>query len=168
MNNIILTGFMGTGKTTVGRRLAARLGRDFYDTDEYIKKCEKMSVYDIMKKKGGKYFEGAQRFAVKNLADTDAAVISTGGGTMGDRENHDCLKASGSLIWLRATAETILKNTTYSKNKRLELAGAGVEDIKRLLDEKESFYSDCDLAVDVDDIDVEEICDIIVDFLHKN
>lgn len=163
--NIVLTGFMGSGKTTVGRRLAAQLGYDFYDTDEYLKKSEKMPVAQIVSQKGMKYFEGAQRFAVMNLCDNVDCVISTGGNTVMDEQNRTLLQQNGTVVWLRAAAQTVYQNTIFSHNKRPELAGASVEEIAQLLAEREPYYSQCDFCVDVDGQDMEEIVCVILEKL---
>ncbi|MBP3336969.1 MAG: shikimate kinase [Clostridia bacterium] len=166
MNNIILTGFMGTGKTTVGRRLAAMLGLDFKDTDEYVKKCEKMTVYDVIKKKGRKYFEGAERFAVINLAECENTVISTGGTCLWNEENRQTLKKSGKLIWLKASADTVYQNTKNSRNKRSELCGLSFCEVEDLVKLSEKHYENCDFSVCVDDKEVDEIAKEIISFLQ--
>ncbi len=155
--NIVLVGFMGTGKTTIGRRVASRLGLDFYDTDEYIRKCENMTIAEIVTKKGTKYFEGAQRFAVTNICENQGVLISTGGSTLADEKNRIKLKENGIFVWLRAKPETIYENTKNSHNKRLEIAGKSVSEIKDILAQRESDYQDSDIVIDVDgtrDIDV--------------
>ncbi len=165
--NIVLIGFMGAGKTTIGRRTASKLGIDFYDTDDYIKKCEKMSIDEIVKKKGEKYFEGAQRFAVTNLADNRNCLISTGGNTVCDEYNKELLKKDALTVWLRAKAETVYENTKNSRNKRPEITGASLDEIKTLVAEKEKFYKDCDIVIDVDDKDVDEVAELIAQEYKK-
>lgn len=165
--NIVLIGFMGSGKTTVGRRLAAKLGYDFYDTDEALKKSENMSVAQMIAKKGAKYFEGAQRFAVMNLCENADCVISTGGNTVTDEQNLRLLQKNGTLIWLRASAETVYQNTVFSHNKRPELVGASVEEIEKMLAEREPYYRQCDFALDVDGRDMDEIVALILERLQK-
>lgn len=165
--NIVFIGFMGSGKTTVGRRVAARLGIDFYDTDEYIKKCEKMAVHDIIKKKGRKYFEGTERFAITNLAENKDCLISTGGNTMLDAQNRETLKKNGILFWLRASAQTVYDNTKNSHNKRPEISGASVEDIDAMLKEREPFYRECDVIVDVDARDMDKIVETILEEIKQ-
>lgn len=160
--NIVLIGFMGVGKTTIGRRTSTKLGIDFYDTDDYVKKCEKMSIDEIIRKKGQKYFEGAQRFAVTNLVDYRNCLISTGGNTVCDEYNKELLKKDSLTVWLRAKAETIYENTKNSRNKRPEITGATLEEIEKLVAEKEKFYKDSDIIIDVDDKEIDEISDIIV------
>ncbi len=165
--NIVLIGFMGSGKTTVGRRVAAQLGRDFYDTDEWLKKSEKMPPAQIIAKKGEKYFEGAQRFAVMNLCENEHCVISTGGNTMKDRQNRDLLKENGILVWLKADANTVYQNTSSSHNRRPELAGASVEDIAAMLKEREPYYEICDICVEVDERDMDQIVATVLEEIQK-
>jgi len=148
--NIVLVGFTGTGKTTIGRRVASKLGLDFYDTDEYIKKCEGMSATDVYVKKGKKYFEGAQRFAVMNICENQNVLIATGGGTLSDEKNRDVLKKNGILVWLRARPETIYENTKNSHNRRLEIAGKSATEIAEILAAYEKDYKGADITIDVD------------------
>ncbi|MBQ3554061.1 MAG: shikimate kinase [Clostridia bacterium] len=165
--NIVLIGFMGSGKTTVGRRVAASLGLDFYDTDEYLKKSEKMPLAQIIAKKGQKYFEGAQRFAVMNLCENENALISTGGNTVCDRQNLDMLKKNGILVWLRASAETVYQNTKDSHNKRPALVGQTVEGIAQMLAENEPYYKECDICISVDGRDMDRIVETVQEEIKK-
>lgn len=162
--NIVLVGFMGTGKTTIGRRVAGKLGLDFYDTDAYIKKCENMSVADIMTKKGMKYFEGAQRFAVTNICENEHVLIATGGSTVSDERNRAALKKNGIFVWLRAKPETIYENTVHSHNKRVEIAGKSVEEIAEILSVMEQNYKDAEIIVDVDGKrDIDDMVDTVIE-----
>ncbi len=162
--NIVLVGFMGTGKTTIGRRVAGKLGLDFYDTDEYIRKCENMSVADIVTKKGIKYFEGAQRFAVTNICENKNVLIATGGSTLSDEKNREILKKNGIFVWLRAKPETIYENTKNSHNKRLEIFGKSVEEIAQILKEREKDYIESNIVVNVDETrDIDAIVDTVIE-----
>lgn len=164
-NNIILVGFMGTGKTTVGRRVSGKLNMDFYDTDEYIKKCEGMSVADVLTKKGTKYFEGAQRFAVQNICENKNALIATGGGTLFDEKCREILFENGITVWLRAKPETICENLEHSRNKRAELTGKSQEEIVKILDLYSRDYEKSDIIVDVDENthrDIDAVVDKVV------
>ena len=163
--NIILVGFMGTGKTTVGRRVSGKLNMDFYDTDEYIKKCENMSVADVLTKKGKKYFEGAQRFAVQNICENENALVATGGGTLMDDKCRDIIFASGITVWLRAKPETICENLKNSHTKRAELAGKSLEEIVDIINEYQAEYQKSDIIVDVDENthrDIDAVVDKVV------
>ncbi len=161
--NIVLVGFMGTGKTTVGRRLANHFGLDFFDTDEYVKKCENMSVSDIVTKKGRTYFEGAESFAVMNLLENENALIATGGGTLKTPQNFEKLKSFGTMVWLRVSPETIFENTKNSHNKRLELVGKNVEEIASLMKEYEAEYALSDIIIDIDERNLEKVIETVKD-----
>ncbi len=166
-NNIVLVGFLGTGKTTIGRRVASKIGLDFYDTDEYIRKCENMTIAEIMTKKGEKYFQGAQRFAVTNICENDHVLIATGGSTVSDAANRETLQKNGIFVWLRAKPETIYENTKNSHNKRVELVGKTVEEIAEILAEKEKDYQCADITVDVDETrDIDLIVDKVINKIH--
>ncbi len=163
--NIILVGFMGTGKTTIGRRVSGKLNMDFYDTDEYIKKCEGMSVAEVLTKKGAKYFEGAQRFAVQNICENKKALIATGGGTLSDEKCREILFNSGITVWLRAKPETIYENLTNSRNKRVELAGKSLEEIIEIIELYSADYEKSDIVIDVDENtnrDIDAVVDKVV------
>lgn len=162
--NIVLVGFMGTGKTTIGRRAASKLGLDFYDTDEYIRKCENMSVADIITKKGTKYFEGAQRFAVRNICENQNVLIATGGGTLSDPQNKALLLENGILVWLKASPETIYENTKNSHNKRLELLGKTVEEIAEIIKQFEQGYTDSHIVIEINnDRNIDAVVDTVVE-----
>ena len=160
--NIILVGFMGTGKTTIGRRVSGKLNMDFYDTDEYIKKCEGMSVADVLTKKGAKYFEGAQRFAVQNICENKNALIATGGSTLHDEKCREILFESGVTVWLRAKPETIYENLSNSRNKLAELTGKSLEEIIEIIKVYSEDYQKSDVIIDVDDNTNRDI-DMVVD-----
>lgn len=162
--NIVLVGFMGTGKTTIGRRAASKLGLDFYDTDEYIRKCENMSVADIITKKGTKYFEGAQRFAVRNICENQNVLIATGGGTLSDPQNKALLLENGILVWLKASPETIYENTKNSHNKRLELLGKTVDEIAEIIKRFEQDYADSHIVIEIsNDRNIDVVVDTVVE-----
>ncbi len=164
-SNIIFVGFMGTGKTTIGRRVSGKLDMDFYDTDEYIKKCENMSVSEVLTKKGTKYFEGAQRFAVQNICENKNALIATGGGTLTDPKCRDIIFKNGITVWLRAKPETIHENLKNSHNKRAELSGKSLDEIIDILNDYSEHYEKSDIIIDVDENthrDIDAVVDKVV------
>ena len=162
MKNIVLIGFMGVGKTTIGKRVAAKLKIDFYDTDAAITRCEKMPVHELLRKKGAKYFEGAQRFAVSTLAQNNGCLISTGGDTVMDDFNLAELKKNGILFWLKATPETIYKNTRYSPGKRPALATVSLDALSQMIAEREPFYSQADVVISVDHDSIDDVAEQII------
>ncbi len=169
--NIILVGFMGTGKTTVGRRVSGKLNMDFYDTDEYIKRCEGMPVSDVITKKGTKYFEGAQRFAVQNICENKNALIATGGGTLSDEKCRNIIFENGITVWLRAKPETIYENLSHSRNKRAELSGKSLDEIIEIIELYSVEYQKSDIIIDVDENtnrDIDAVVDKVVAEIKKH
>ncbi len=102
---VYLTGFMGSGKSTVGPILANTLGWDFYDLDRVIEEREGLSVRDIFEKKGEEYFRELERKAFLDMSNGDKVIISLGGGTAASQENIDLLKKNGKLVYLKISPE---------------------------------------------------------------
>ena len=109
MKNIVLVGFMGTGKTVVAKRLAERLKREFLELDAVIEKKEGMSIKDIFEKKGEPYFRKLEKAVVKEAAQKQGLVISAGGGAIIDEENFKTLKPNSIIICLQALPDTIIQ-----------------------------------------------------------
>ena len=153
-DNIILVGYMGAGKTTVGKKLSEH-GYKFIDTDEYIVDYEKMSINDIFSRHGEKYFRDLETKVLNILAEnTRNTVISTGGGLPLRKENEAILKNIGRVIYLKADADTI-----YERVKR---------DTKRpLLAGDDPYKKICDMLVERTPR-YEAVADIIIDTREKN
>ena len=165
--NIILIGFMGVGKTSLGKLLASKLGRAFIDLDEKIERDSNMTIPQIFEMHGEKYFRELEKSAVREVTVRKNLVIATGGGTVKDEENLQLLKNSGVIICLTADAEEIFRRTE-KRGERPVLDGGGnerLETIKKLLAEREKFYSQADFKIDTTEWSplqiVNEICDKI-------
>ena len=131
--NIVLVGFMGTGKTSSGKLLARKMKRKFIDTDELIEKKAKLSIKDIFAKYGEKYFRKLEKSAIKKAAEKKNVVISTGGGVVKDPLNVKRLKKNGFVIALFSNERVILRRAAAQKDKRPLLdAGSEKESLKRL------------------------------------
>lgn len=144
--NIVLIGFMGCGKSSVGRALAKKLGAWHVDTDHELEKREGMSIADIFTKKGEDYFRQAETQTVRRLANERGArrlVISTGGGLPLRPENAELLRKMGRVIWLRATPETIAERVGPRLSQRPLVADHGenlLDRVKVLLAERDPIY----------------------------
>ncbi|MGD9330299.1 MAG: shikimate kinase [Desulfobacterales bacterium] len=141
--NIILTGFMGTGKTTVGRRLAKRLGYAFVDTDALIEARCAMAVHEIFRERGEAFFRGMEATLARELATAVQQVIATGGRLMLDDRNAAVLSPTGPVFCLWATPEEVLARVARDTVAlRPLLSGPAPEDrIRALFEERRRGYA---------------------------
>ena len=167
-DNVILTGFMGTGKTSLGKLLAQRLGRPFVDIDKKIEDDTQLSIPQIFERFGEEHFRALEKSAVLELSERRGLVIATGGGTIKDEENLQRLKSSGVLICLTTEPEEIF-NRTARHGERPVLDGGGderLETIKKLLAERKKFYDRADYQVDTTEWSPIQIIDDICKYLR--
>jgi shikimate kinase len=157
--NITLTGFMGTGKTVVGRKLARRLGWTFVDIDELIESSAKMSIREIFAEHGEAVFRRLEKRMISRATKKKNQVISTGGGAFTYSHNRRMLRAVGPVICLTATPKAILARVSRNLAKRPMLASAPspLNRIKELLDERESSYAKADMTIDTSNLSVDEV-----------
>ena len=154
---IVLTGFMGTGKTSVGRELSRKLGYKFIDTDVLIEEREGMRISLIFKKKGEDYFREVERAMVEEVSQIKNAVIATGGGVIKNKQNVEDLGNRGIIVWLKADPEIILKRVMTEGGKRPLLdVEEPLNEIKNLLEERLPLYEQADLCIDTNYITAEE------------
>ena len=126
--NIILIGFRGTGKTTIGKLLAKQLGKEFIDADVYLEKKEGMSIKDVFKKGGETLFRDIESKVITELSLLDNKVIATGGGAVLREENVKNLKRHGIIILLDADANTLhkrIQRDSHSQQRRPNLTAQG-------------------------------------------
>jgi shikimate kinase len=163
--NIILAGFMGTGKTTVGKALAKRLGFEFADTDDAIVRAAGKPVVDIFTDDGEERFRDLERAAVASLAAGSRRVVSTGGGAMLDPRNREAMERAGMTVALTADAGTLVDRLGHDNPgaERPLLAGAaGGRDavrlrIEELLSRRAPLYAKARHAVSTDGKTVSQV-----------
>lgn len=161
--SIVLTGFMGTGKTVVGKRLCDLTGAEFIDTDSLIEEREKMTIPQIFEKYGEGYFRDVETDVIKSLADKKGAVISLGGGAVIRRENIDLLRKKHLVFCLNADIERVYKNIGANTASRPLLSGKTMEEAKELLNSRKEAYANCDYALDVTNMEKEHTADKILE-----
>lgn len=157
---IILIGFMGVGKTTIGKIIAKKLKLNFVDMDNYIEKREGKSISKIFEEYGEQHFRELESESLKDLIKSDNIVISTGGGIVTTKENSDILKKEKIVIFLDANTQTILNNLYKEIDKRPLLSNSNnVENtISNLLNERyEKYNSICDIKIDINEKNIEEV-----------
>lgn len=169
MNNIILTGFMGCGKTTVGIRLSYRLRRAMEDTDKLIEKEEGRTISEIFKTDGEAFFRDLETECLKKLILTAKnMILSVGGGLPAREENRALLKELGTVVYLRASAETIYERTKHDTSRPLLQGDDPQGKIRTLLAAREAIYeSGADVIIDVDGKDFDTILEEIVEATEK-
>ena len=165
--NIILTGFMGTGKTLVGKKLAKRLKMSYLDTDELIEKHEAAKICRIFQEKGEDYFRRLETKIIKEVSRLDNCVISTGGGAILKKENLAALKRKGVIVCLSANPKVILKRTSKSQNRPLLKSKDRESAVLDLLSQRRSFYEKANFEVNTSELTTSEVVERIVDFLRK-
>jgi shikimate kinase len=167
MKNIVLVGFMGTGKTTVGQILARKLNRQFIDMDSKIETNCGMPVSEIFKTRGETFFRQQEQRVIKDFLPSGDAVVATGGGAVCSSENVAGLKKNGLMICLTATANSIVGRVGADATRPLLSAPNKEEIVARLLKERAGFYQAADFTVDTSSLTPEEAAGKIIGFLHR-
>lgn len=163
--NIILIGFMGCGKTSVGIRLSYRMRRTMIDTDKTIERFQKMTISDIFAQMGEEAFRRMETQCLKRLLEeADGQIISTGGGLPVREENRSLLKQLGMVIYLRVTPQTVCRRLASDTTRPLLQGENPEEKVRLLLEGRKEIYEDAaDMIIDVDDKNFDEILDEIIE-----
>lgn len=165
MSNLILIGFMGCGKSTVGIRLSYKLRRVVEDTDKLIEKKEGLSINDIFTQKGEMAFRQMETDCLKELLNCkEERVISTGGGLPMKRENHALLKKLGTVFYLKISPECVWERLKNDTTRPLLQCENPLERIRTLLEEREALYAEAaDVTICVDQMTMEQVINEIID-----
>ena len=165
--NIVLVGFMGTGKTSVGRRLASQLRMRYVDTDSVIEKDSQRQISDIFEQDGESVFRQLESDAVNKVSELDNHVISTGGGVVLRAENLEFLKRNGVVFCLMATSEEIWERVKHETHRPLLKAPNPVKKIHEMLKDREAYYALADCMIRTDGVPIERVTDKIIEvFRH--
>ena len=148
--NLALIGFMGTGKTSVGRHVAEHLGFDFLDTDELIQSHTGRTIADIFAKDGEPAFRELERKVVQELSTREKTLISTGGGLPTNEENLSALKSFALVICLWASPEKIWERVKNQSHRPLLHDADPQQKIRELLATREPFYKQADVLINTD------------------
>jgi shikimate kinase len=164
--NIALYGFMGVGKTTVGKLLAKQLGYGFVDMDVEIEKNTGMAISEIFRLNGESRFRELESKLVDELSSKNDLVIACGGGVVADADNADKLRTSSRMVYLTATVEAIIRRTSVDKSRPLLNVTDPVETATRLLEERDPVYKKyAEITVNTTDIAPEKVVSAILEAL---
>ena len=169
--SIVLVGMMGVGKSSIGRRLAARLGVAFVDADTEIEKAADMSIADIFARHGEAYFRSGEARVIARLLDGGPQVLATGGGAVMNADTRAVIKAKGVSVWLSAEFDVLMRRISKRKNERPMLQTADpAATLRELLVVREPVYAQADITVQSREVPhdaiVSEILSALADFLH--
>ena len=153
MTRIILIGYMGAGKTTIGKVLAREMGLDFYDLDNYIEDRFHQKIPEIFAEKGEEGFREVERKMLHEVAEFENVIISCGGGTPCFFDNMDYMNSQAQVVWLKATPEVLHRHLLMGKGNRPLLKGKTPDEliafIREQLEYREQFYSKARYVLDV-------------------
>jgi shikimate kinase len=169
--SVVLVGMMGVGKSSIGRRLATRLGVPFVDADTEIEKAAGMSIADIFARHGEADFRSGEARVIARLLDGGPQVLATGGGAVMNADTRAAIKAKGVSIWLSAELDVLLRRINKRKNERPMLQTADpAATLRELLVAREPVYALADLTVQSREVPhdaiVSEIMAVLAAFLH--
>jgi shikimate kinase len=160
--SIVLVGMMGAGKSSIGRRLAGRLGIPFIDADGEIESAAGMSIPEIFAKHGEPYFRAGEARVIARLMENGPQVLATGGGAVMNQATRDLIRIKGISVWLKADLAVLLKRTKRRNDRPL------AEKIKDLLPLREPVYAQSDIIVQSRDEPHDTIVDEIIAALPRH
>lgn len=169
-HSIVLIGFMGSGKTTIGLRLSYRLRLTVEDTDQLIEQREGRTISEIFALEGEEYFRRAETALLGELSRQRVSrILSVGGGTPIREENRELLKRTGTVVYLRVTPGTVYERLKNDTTRPLLQGDDPFGRISRLLESREEAYrSAADLIIDVDGLEPEQVSDRIIAAVKKD
>jgi shikimate kinase len=164
--SIVLVGMMGAGKSTIGRRMAARLQLPFTDADAEIETAHRMSIPEIFQEYGESYFRDGEARVIARLLDSGPGVLATGGGSFMREETRRRIADKAVSIWLKADTDVIMKRVKRRTDRPLLQTADPVATVNRLLAEREPVYGKADLTVASRDVPHDRIVDEVIAALH--
>ena len=150
--HVVLVGLMGAGKTSVGKRIAARLGLPFIDSDHAIEESARMSIPEIFTLRGEAEFRAGERRVIARLLGERQQVIATGGGAFMDAETRARIRENGVSVWLRAELPLLMRRVLRRQDRPLLQVGDPETAMRDLMNRRYPVYAEADVAVDSEDL----------------
>lgn len=164
---LVLVGMMGAGKTTVGRRLAARLGRRFLDSDEEIEKAAQMTIPEIFAQRGEPEFRAGETRVISRLLREADLVLATGGGAFVNPETRALVKSDAVSVWLKADLEVLFERVSRRSNRPLLKTADPKGTLEKLISDRYPIYAEADVTVLSRDVPQDSVAaDVIAALLH--
>jgi shikimate kinase len=148
MKNIYLVGFMGSGKSTVGKILAEKLNMNFVDIDKLIEEKEGMKIKNIFEQKGESYFRELERKQIEAIVNQEGFVVSTGGGLGANLDNMNLMKKNGDVVWLDVSLNTVLDRLKNDQDR--PLLKQPTEKTRQLFEERKNVYRLANIRINAD------------------
>ncbi len=164
---MVLVGLMGSGKSAIGRRLAARIGMEFIDADAEIEAAAGLSINDIFEVHGEAAFRDGERRVIARLLAQPAHVLATGGGAFMDAETRKYVKERGISIWLRADFDVLLRRVSRRDNRPLLKVDNREEVLRGLIEERYPTYGEANITVQSQDGPHEETVGEVLEALRQ-
>jgi shikimate kinase len=164
---VVLVGFMGSGKSSVGRALARRFGAPFVDVDERVASAAGCPIRDLFAREGEPAFREREKAAVREILSVEGAVIATGGGAFADGENRALLRSYAPVVYLEAAVETLLERLAGDVGRPLLRGGEREEVVRELLSRRVPGYRTADVTVRTDGRTVEEVAGLVADWIDR-
>jgi len=162
INNIYLIGFMGAGKTTIGKFLSRKLNYNFVDLDLHIEKEQGISISEMFEKHGEKYFRDAETESLRKFSEKSNQIISTGGGIVIKDENWQIMRNRGVSVYLKSSIKTLFNRVKHKSTRPLLNVENPFEKAKELFSSRESLYEKSDIIIDREGLEPGDVADAIV------
>lgn len=162
---VVLVGMMGAGKTTVGRRLASRLGRQFIDSDEEIERAAQMSIPEIFEQRGEAEFRAGEMRVITRLLKEKNLVLATGGGAFANPETRALVKAEAVSVWLKADIDVLFERVSRRSNRPLLKTADPRATLEKLIADRYPIYAEADVTVVSRDVPQDNVAGDVVSAL---
>lgn len=166
MGNIYIVGFMGTGKTVVGKQVSRQLNRQFVDLDSLIEEKQNRKISQIFAEDGEAFFRNLEKQALGEISVQRNLVASCGGGIILDKENIQIMKQTGTIICLTSRSEVILARTQDYKHRPLLNVDNPKERIEELFKIRAPFYAQADYTIDTSDLTISYVVNKVLEYVR--
>ena len=165
---IVMVGLMGAGKTSIGKRLAQRLGVPFIDADHEIESAAGCTIEEIFERYGEAAFRDGERKIIQRLLERPPHVLATGGGAFMDAETRARIKAAGVSVWLKADLDVLVRRVSRRSNRPLLKRGDPRDVLAKLMEQRYPVYAEADICIDSLDAPPETTVDRVIEAIDRH